>query len=425
MSANESVLYSSAPKHRRVQSSTNTIRRFDVLSGRMASRPIAITHAKLERELALRGIVKALIERKCEGTYWDFKRIHQAKPADLVHDVLALANAAHDGDRYLIFGVDESSDYRIRSIACDSNRRSQADIASLFRDNAHKFFQSRYPSFYLREIAIESDVIDVLVIPDSPHKPFYLVADYKQRLPRNCIYTRVCDTNTPYDQTAAPHEIERMWRDRFGIGKSPGQRLIGLLNNPEDWEPLQDDLNFVGYYCSLYPEFTIRGSESQQPLDSSQEWTRAELVKHSNNAAYYDLYYHQTLLGRINYVSFDDHKKFMVAPDWKPRNGGRFYYYESNTLRYAVQKFFATLRRNDHSRTLLVGGNGDYSGRARDYWSTFISIPVLHPGELGNFLGDEREGSESMVITDLKDQYQVFLRNQLEFEHWRNSRSLD
>ena len=34
-----------------------------------------------------------LINRRIEGTYWDFKRCHHTNKADLVHDVLCLANA--------------------------------------------------------------------------------------------------------------------------------------------------------------------------------------------------------------------------------------------------------------------------------------------------------------------------------------------
>lgn len=371
--------------------------------------------------MELSSIVEQLISRKAEGVYWDFKSVHHAERADLVHDVLALANADHQGDRYLIFGVDESAGYQIGSVRNDPNRRSQADIASLFRDNASKFFQSRYPAFYLREISVDSEAVDVLVISDTSQKPFHLVANFR-KLPRNCVYTRVCDTNTPYSQSAAPHEIERMWRNRFGIDKIPSERLIGLLGHPEDWEPLRDDPTSARYFCSRFPEFTIRAAGSTFGLGSSQEWTRGEVVRDSNHAGFFDLHFHQTLLERVHYVSFDDHKKSMVAPDWEPRHGGRFYFYESSTLQFAVQSFFATKHGRDDSRRLMIGGDGKYSTRARDYWPNFMAIPVLGSGELADFLGGGRESSESEVITDPKEQYQVFLRNQLEFEQFRRSR---
>ena len=60
-----------------------------------------------------------------------------------------------------------------------------------------------------------------------------------------------------------------------------------------------------------------------------------EIRTDNNHAGYYELYYHQTRLARIRYVSFDDHKKSMVAPKWKPRGAGRFYFYEADSIAYA------------------------------------------------------------------------------------------
>ena len=45
----------------------------------------------------LERIVADLIDRRCEGVYWDFKLRHHTNKWDLVHDVLCLANAEHDG----------------------------------------------------------------------------------------------------------------------------------------------------------------------------------------------------------------------------------------------------------------------------------------------------------------------------------------
>ena len=44
--------------------------------------------------------VQDLIDRRTEGTSGDFKRPHHENSAELIHDVLCLANAGHDGDRY-------------------------------------------------------------------------------------------------------------------------------------------------------------------------------------------------------------------------------------------------------------------------------------------------------------------------------------
>ena len=83
----------------------------------------------------LAQIVRDLIGRGGEGVYWDFKLKHHAHKGDLVHDVLCLANAEHDGPRFLVFGVEDGG-VSVQTIEDNDRRRTQADIAGLFRDNA-------------------------------------------------------------------------------------------------------------------------------------------------------------------------------------------------------------------------------------------------------------------------------------------------
>ena len=179
---------------------------------------------------SLGRIVADLIGRASEGVYWDFKLKHHVNTWDLVHDVLCLANAEHEGPRFLVFGV-KDGDWSVHSIDQDEGRRTQADIATLFRDNARKFFQSRFPAFHLREIEIHGGLVDVLVIEDEPKKPYYLV-ERVERLPAHRIYTRVCDTNTAADAAAQPQEIERMWRERFGLDEPALKRAKRFLAEP-------------------------------------------------------------------------------------------------------------------------------------------------------------------------------------------------
>lgn len=54
--------------------------------------------------------IRNLINSKTEGQYWDFKREPHKDNKTLVHDILCLSNAKHDGDRFLIIGVDDPSE---------------------------------------------------------------------------------------------------------------------------------------------------------------------------------------------------------------------------------------------------------------------------------------------------------------------------
>ncbi len=289
--------------------------------------------------------ISTLISRRAEGTYWDFKREHHENKADLVHDVLCLANANHDGDRFLIYGIDDS-DYSVHPINEDPSRRTQADIAGLFRDNARKFFQSRVPEFYLKEIEFGDELLDVLVIEDAPHKPYYLTQRFG-KIRAHHIYSRVCDTNTPVDEATQAHEIERMWRERFGLDIPPLERIQRYLSEPDYWSPIPGFGVNASYYHTTFPEFTIRITDAEDHIARDEEWTRGELVSKNNYAGYYELRFHQTLLRRIRYVGFDDRKKSMVAPDWEPRGPGRFYFYEGNSIIYAVQRFHASSSGDD------------------------------------------------------------------------------
>lgn len=48
-----------------------------------------------------------------------------------------------------------------------------------------------------------------------------------------------------------------------------------------------------------------------------------------------------------------------------------------------------------------------------------MKIPVLRTGELKEFLGSDGECGFGEPSTDEAEQYQLFLRNQLDFDDWR------
>ena len=127
------------------------------------------------------------------------------------------------------------------------------------------------------------------------------------------------------------------------------------------------------------------------------------------------------MLVRIHYVGFDNRKKSMVAPDGRPAGLGRFYYYESDSVRYAVQRFWTVRHGRDDSTGLRIRGGSSVARDARSRWPCGIDIPVLLPGELEGFL----EGREPDVIrgpepaTESEVQYEIFLRNLLNFHDWR------
>ena len=367
----------------------------------------------------LQETVATLIGRRAEGAYWDFKRCHHRDKYKLIHDILCLANARHHGSRFIIFGVD-NKDFSLHTISSDTGRRTQAEIASLFRDNANKFFQSRFPEFYLTEVSINGALIDVLVVEDTSHKPYYLIDKYRNILAHH-IYTRVCDTNTPMNDVAQPHEIERMWRERFGLDMPPLERVKLYLSDFDAWIPSNRIAENLDRHYKIFPEFTLKVTEAEKFIACHEEWTRGEIRTHNNHAGYFEIYYHQTCLARVRYVYFDDNKKSMVAPESKDVGTGRFNFYEADSVSYAVQKFHSWYVGEDHSTTLSIRGRGESSRRARLRWRHRLKIPVLCTDELDSFLGSRRDGEIVEPSSDKVEQYEMFIFHLLEFEDWRNS----
>ena len=380
-----------------------------------------------EHDLLLATVLD-LVSRKTEGRHWDFKLQHHENRAELIHDILNLANAEHDGRRYLIFGVEDRS-YDLHSITGTEGRRSQADIADFLRANTRKFSESRTPDVYLVEVQHDGKSLDVLVTEDRPYKPYYLVEDYEhqgKRVRAHHIYTRSNDTNTPMPDSAPPHEVERMWRERSGLDKTPLDRAKMYLEHPSDWVATsKGPIVSQNYeYHRQFPEFTVHDGEADDFAARNEEWTRGEIRKDNNHAWYKEVHYHQTLLAAVRGVTFDDGKKGMVAPKWIARGAGRFYYYEQDSIKYALQTFLWSSRAGfDHSERLRfhVTGDDELLDRARALWPDgYMKIPVLRAGELERFLGPRPERLPD-PSTDYDEQYQLFLRNQIEFEEWRKN----
>ena len=85
--------------------------------------------------------IARLIATKKEGDYWDFKLEPHAKAGDLIKDIICLANTPrHAGDRYIIYGVDNSGSVVGLPPA---SHRTQADIVNTLFDAG--FAGGNYP----------------------------------------------------------------------------------------------------------------------------------------------------------------------------------------------------------------------------------------------------------------------------------------
>ena len=68
--------------------------------------------------------ITQLIATHREDDWWDFKREHHHDKAELVHDILCMANNRPRRDSYIIFGVEDNtfSTYRFADIPDQEER---------------------------------------------------------------------------------------------------------------------------------------------------------------------------------------------------------------------------------------------------------------------------------------------------------------
>lgn len=99
----------------------------------------------------LEGNILQLIESQTEGDYWDFKEYHHDNKANLLHDIICMANNRADRDAYIIFGV-RDSDYSVVGVENDPRRRNQQQMIDQLKDK--KFAGGIRPTIYLKTLKI-------------------------------------------------------------------------------------------------------------------------------------------------------------------------------------------------------------------------------------------------------------------------------
>ena len=201
---------------------------------------------------ALAEEITSLINKKQEGGYWDFKQQWHDSKADLLHDIICLANNMENRDAYLIFGVEDKT-CQIIGINEDNNRNrlNTVGVVNFLRDK--KFVGDVRPIARVETIDIEGKKLDILIIENNHYTPFRLSQDFKDKTKKsngknvvktvkaNNVYTRIQDTNTPIDKTADPDKEEKLWRKRFHIDEPAYNKAMYYLENPEDWEKAERD----------------------------------------------------------------------------------------------------------------------------------------------------------------------------------------
>ena len=290
----------------------------------------------------LNNKIFSLIEMKREGSYWDYKEKYHYNNAKFIHDIICLANNLDNKDAYLIFGVSDNGE--VKGIAGDENKKNQADIIDLLRNQK---FAGRIPPFVKLETILYFDKeIDVLIIFNSNQVPYYLEEQFvrdKTKILPGVIYTRRQDSNTPIDSIASIYEIEHLWRRRFGLDLSPFDKLRNFIKDKHLWEN-----NSNGRYYKPHPEFTF------VEVNNSEDRRRDVFYAHTqmNQSHYFKEYqfrYHQTILYESDMVVMDSGRYITSTPnlevldlDIEQHSAPNFLsynYYTRDSIEWDIHKF--------------------------------------------------------------------------------------
>ncbi|MBP5344337.1 MAG: ATP-binding protein [Alphaproteobacteria bacterium] len=301
-----------------------------------------------------------LIKQK-ESNFLDFKAQWYTDNADLLFDILCLANSSANFDRYLVIGVEDKT-HCIKDVSTDPHRKSEENLHNLIQNASFNI----KPIVNIETIKIENKEIDILIIKNTRDKPYFLTKDKettgkngKRIIRAGVIYTRDGAVNTPIQSTASEYQIAKMWQERFGLTLSPIERLNTYIKNTEKWKSITIDGDVVRYYED-FPEFTI----TFHHIDTQFEYEWAEAIAESSADNLY-LKYHTTVLKELFCSHVDGGRYFIVSPNFC------WIYYTSDYSDIQIIKFGEGVSDKGESIEKLI--RGEYQ-QSRIFYETIGSF---------------------------------------------------
>jgi hypothetical protein len=295
--------------------------------------------------------IESLIESKQEGGYWDFKQCHHANTADLLHDIICMSNNLVDRDAYIIFGVVDKTG-KVVGVKHDLHRRAQQELVNQLKDK--KFASDDRPNIEFVSLTVKRRTIDVLIVKNSTHTPYFLTHDYSdghRTVHANYIYTRICDTNTDINKSADMNWVEYLWRKRFGIDKPILERYRILLSSPDDWVV---DLGNKKYaYNRRFPEFHMAWGDVNETKGLWEACAAFYPDTEYMGVTTLQLLYHSTVIYETQLWAFDGSRVYVsMATMGAADDQGKllYMYYDLSSIEGKLLRVFT----NEHM---------DYAGR--------------------------------------------------------------
>lgn len=348
-------------------------------------------------EQDLTAIIEELIQSRREDEWWDFKREHHHDKADLVHDITCMSNSRANREAYIIFGIEDKT-FTIIGVENDTNRRNQQGIVDILRSVSYA--GGVRPRIELRTIILEQHEVDVLIVKNTYDVPYYLEKQYQDSAIKSSdgkkigrivrpyhIYTRVVDNNTEIDKNADINDVEYLWRKRFGIDRSPKERLMILLDDIDKW--VFDWGNKKYAYHIDYPEYQlVQAKDMQQGW-----WPSAAFYTHSvMYLAPLNIMFHNTIIHESELWSYDEFRKYLPKAENTSVSGKGDFWYSY----YLLDSIEGKLLR------LFTYGSLDISSREPNYNQLLIFENEKEKDAFDTYLVDH---FDDYTDDDIKTQY--------------------
>ncbi len=289
----------------------------------------------------LENIIKELLSKGYEGGYWDYKEDYTSCKEDKLIDIICMANNIEGRDAYLIYGADDNG--IVKGIETTTEPRYTTKMVTEFLRT--KPFAGQYvPKVSVQVLKIDGHELDILIVHNTRNTPYYLTDkfnpshDNKKMLLPGAVYTRINDINTPRLQTASFEHTEYLWRRRFGIDMTPSEKLLRLLDNPEDWSETRWDVDRHSY--NIYnPEYQINVLDSQDAYETISYFYDDERMLY----APLKLNYLTTTLYETELWYMDMGRCLIPKPEHKydMEHGLYYYYIEKDSLNGKLLPLFA------------------------------------------------------------------------------------
>lgn len=287
--------------------------------------------------MLLRGIelldeIKDLIYSTREDDYWDFKEKHHSNKANLLHDIICMANNRVDRDAYIIFGIADET-FEVVGVENDENRRNQQQMIDFLKSK--RFVSGIRPRVELRTLMLAGHEVDVVIIKNSTDTPYFLTEDFSdngRKVRANHIYSRVGDTNTDIDKSADINNIEYLWKKRFLLTRSPFERIIKRLENKDEWNRDEDT-----YYNIFNPEFTITMEYDDEGRELTPEFYSYGMTNSSTMFQMLNIKYFGTQLYGRQVVILDGGRYTTPVPEWGFLAFGEYRIHPDYALKYFIK----------------------------------------------------------------------------------------